>query len=220
MTIPTLTPRAAREQSTFRALLASMSHPAAVSRLDFEGANPLVVIAEALVDHEVTFAVAPERPDLTEAILRQTGSHVAPLDVAQYVFCETNSLELVLNDAADGTWEYPDAGATVICLVEAVHQEELDEGRAGSPSPERRSGFEGPPERLSKSERGLGGEVLRASGPGIRDAVSIYIEGFSPGVRRAFTERNAARPLGLDLVLVTMAGDLVSFTRYTNLEEE
>jgi alpha-D-ribose 1-methylphosphonate 5-triphosphate synthase subunit PhnH len=203
--IPTLTPRAAREQTTFRTLLSSMSRPGSVSRLDLDGANPLLVIAEALVDHEVTFAVAPERRDLTEAILRQTGSHVAGMDVAQYVFCDADSLGHVLTEAADGTWEYPDAGATVICLVPAISEPALDSNY--SPSPLK--------------ERGLGGEeALVLSGPGIRDTATVYVDGFRSEARRAFTERNAMRPLGLDLVLVTTDGALVSLTRYTSLQGE
>ncbi len=203
MTIPTLTPRAAREQSTFRTLLNAMARPGTIARLDFAGANPLVVVAEALIDHEVTFAVVPERPELTEAILRQTGSHVADADVAEYVFCDSTSLELALNDAAEGTPEYPDAGATVVCLVPSLNSAFVD--TSFSPSPRR--------------ETGQGSEVS-LSGPGIRDTVTVDIEGFTPHARRAFAARNAARPLGLDLVFVTPDGDLVCLTRYTRIQEE
>jgi alpha-D-ribose 1-methylphosphonate 5-triphosphate synthase subunit PhnH len=189
MTTPTLTPRAAREQSVFRTLLNAMARPGSVARIDLNGANPLVAIAEALVDHEVTFAVAPERQELVEAILRQTGSRVGPLGASEYVFCEDASLEGVLTEAADGTWEYPDAGATVVCLVQSISQ---------------------PPS---------GGERVVVAGPGIRDTATVYIEGFGQEARRAFAERNAIRPLGLDLVLVTADGTIVCFTRYTSFVE-
>ena len=186
MTTPTLTPRAAREQGVFRTLLNAMARPGTVVRLDTDGANPLVAIAEALVDHEVTFAVVPERQDLADAILRQTGSHVGNLDASEYVFCEDASLEHVLREAADGTWEYPDAGATVVCLVQAI------------------------------SEQPSAGDSIAVSGPGIQGTATVYAEGFRQNARQAFAERNAMRPLGLDLVLVTADGTIVCFTRYTS----
>jgi alpha-D-ribose 1-methylphosphonate 5-triphosphate synthase subunit PhnH len=185
VTVPTLTPRAAREQGVFRTLLNAMARPGSVAHLELGGSNPLVAIAEALVDHEVTFAVAPERPELTEAILRQTGSHAGSIEASAYVFCEAASLELVLQEAADGIPEYPDAGATVICLAPAV---------SSTPGP---------------------GEPITVSGPGIRETATVFVDGFGPGARQAFAERNAMRPLGLDLVLVAAGGALVCFTRYT-----
>ncbi len=167
--------------------------------------SPLVIIAEALVDHEVTFAVVPEQAELTEAILRQTGSHVASLDVAQYVFCDAASLEAALQGAADGTWEYPDAGATVICLVPSISP--------GTSTP--------PPGPLPAGGEGeSNSNAITLVGPGIRDTASVAVEGFSPEARRAFGERNAMRPLGLDIIFVSSEGSLVSLTRYTRLQEE
>lgn len=190
--IPTLTPRGAREQTTFRTLLDSMAHPGSVKQLDVvAGMSPLVAIAEALVDHEVTFAVVPDQRELTDAILRQTGSHIAGTDVAQYVFCGVESLEAVLREALEGTWEYPDAGATVVCLTPGITAgDDADEGS------------------------------ITVSGPGIRDTASVRMTGFSLPARRTFMERNAMRPLGLDLVMVTADGRLVSFSRYMRIQEE
>ena len=188
MTIPTLTPRAAREQSTFRTLLSSMSHPGAIYSLGIEGSAPLIAIAEALVDHEVTFAVVPDQAELTDTILRQTGSHVASLDVAQYVFCDAESLQTVLTEAADGTWEYPDAGATIVCRVPVI----APEGEA----------------------------ALVLAGPGIRNTATVYVGGFTAEARRTFNERNASRPLGLDIIFAAGEGAIVSLTRYTRLQED
>ena len=187
MTTPTLTSRAAREQTVFRTLLNAMARPGSIAHLDIEGVNPLVAIAEALVDHEVTFAVAPDRQEITEAILRQTGSHAGSVEASEYVFCDAEALAQVLQAATDGTWEYPDAGATVVCLVSAI-----------------------------TSSSGLEGEgALVLSGPGIRNTATIYVEGFGVEARRAFAERNASRPLGLDLVMVTAEGTVACLTRYT-----
>ena len=63
----TLTPRAAREQRTFRALLNAMARPGSIAEYcrtsRGERFAALLAIAEALLDHEVTFAVCPERAD-------------------------------------------------------------------------------------------------------------------------------------------------------------
>jgi phosphonate C-P lyase system protein PhnH len=188
-----------------------MAHPGRVSRIETEGVNPMVVIAEALVDHEVTFAVAGDGAELTEAILRQTGSHVAPMDVAQYVFCDSATLEQALAEASDGTWEYPDAGATVVCRVTAVLP------HLPAPSLLRPRSGQACEERGNEASRASG--TIVASGPGIRDMATVRVEGFSAEARRAFMERNATRPLGLDIIFVTADGALVSFTRYTQLQE-
>jgi alpha-D-ribose 1-methylphosphonate 5-triphosphate synthase subunit PhnH len=190
MTAPTLTPRAAREQATFRALLNAMSHPGSVYELEVRDVSPLVAIAEALVDHEVTFAVqTAEAPDLAETILRQTGSRIAPVAYAKYVFCDGASLEAVAREVTDGSWEYPDAGATVVCRVRGFDQV------AGAPM------------------------KMVASGPGIRGETELSVDGIAKEAVDALQERNAARPMGIDLVLVAPDGKVAAFTRYTRLEE-
>jgi alpha-D-ribose 1-methylphosphonate 5-triphosphate synthase subunit PhnH len=127
VTTPTLTPRAEREQRTFRTLLDTMARPGTLRTLPL--AEPgvqsaLVAIAEALVDHEVTFAVFPERADLADAILRQTGSFAATVERADYVFTEPESLADALRQAKEGSPEYPDAGATVICRINSLTEGE------------------------------------------------------------------------------------------------
>ena len=127
MTTPTLTPRAEREQRTFRTLLDTMARPGTLRTLPLTEPsvfNALVAIAEALVDHEVTFAVYPERLDLVDTILRQTGSRAAAPDRADYVFTEPEALAEALREAKEGSPEYPDHGATVICRVTSLTQGE------------------------------------------------------------------------------------------------
>jgi alpha-D-ribose 1-methylphosphonate 5-triphosphate synthase subunit PhnH len=61
---------------------------------------------------------------------------------------------------------------------------------------------------------------LAVSGPGIRETARIEVDGFSAEARKVFAERNAAPPLGLDLVLVAPDGSVVSLGRYTRIQEE
>jgi alpha-D-ribose 1-methylphosphonate 5-triphosphate synthase subunit PhnH len=77
-------------------------------------------VLEALVDHEVTFAVVPSMPEVSEAILRLTGSRIAAPGAADYVLCRQDSLAEAIEGAKTGLLEYPDRGATVVCQVQAV----------------------------------------------------------------------------------------------------
>jgi alpha-D-ribose 1-methylphosphonate 5-triphosphate synthase subunit PhnH len=152
--------------------------------------GPAVSALEALVDHEVTFCVVPERTELSDVVLRQTGSRLAPLDEADYALCDAAALADTLRRAKDGTLEYPDRGATVVCLVQGLSATES----AGRP--------------------------LQLSGPGIKDAASVWVDGIDAAAAQAFNERNAAVPLGVDLVLVARSGAVCCLTRYTRIEVE
>jgi phosphonate C-P lyase system protein PhnH len=165
-----------------------MSRPGSVSQLpDHDGWSCLLPVAEALVDHEVTFAVLPDLQDLSDAILRLTGSRVAAVEEADYVFCRAETLADALTRAKDGTPEYPDASATVICEVEAFEES---------------------------------GQTLSLSGPGIRDTTRVAVAGLSVQASTAYQERNAAPPIGVDVVLVSGSGQVVCLSRYTNLQLE
>src|SRR5262249_13089931 len=124
MTTITMTPRALREQQTFRVLLNAMARPGTIDRItphEMGGEHAAVAsVVESLLDHEVTFVVLPDRADLIDHVLRQTGSRVAPIDEAGYIVCNAMTLAEALDHAGDGTLEYPDRGATVICSVEDV----------------------------------------------------------------------------------------------------
>jgi alpha-D-ribose 1-methylphosphonate 5-triphosphate synthase subunit PhnH len=216
VTAPVLTPRAAREQRTFRALLDSMARPGSVCRLweagETEPRNPLVAVAEALVDHEVTFAVLPQGGELTEQILRSTGSRVAAVAEADYVFCDAAFLAEALRSSKEGTPEFPDDGATVVCSVRS-----LTGGQIGR----RADGPRGMRADDGQTGRGAdaGRDSLALSGPGIRDIARIAVDGLSAEARMVFAERNQAAPLGLDLVLVDLEGTVVSLSRYTRIQE-
>jgi alpha-D-ribose 1-methylphosphonate 5-triphosphate synthase subunit PhnH len=152
---------------------------------EFGGA---VSAIEALVDHEVTFCVVPERTELSDIVLRQTGSRLATLENADYVLCDGASLSEVLRRSKDGTLEYPDRGATVICLVQGVSASEA----AGLPV------------------------LLR--GPGIKDTTCVWVDGIDAAACAAFAERNADVPLGADIVFVSRSGAVSCLTRYTRIE--
>jgi alpha-D-ribose 1-methylphosphonate 5-triphosphate synthase subunit PhnH len=190
---PTLTPRAAREQQTFRVLLDAMARPGSLSHLPLHSAGgdfaPAVSALETLVDHEVTFAIAAEAPELLEIVLRQTGGRHAAAAIADYVVCSAAELAGVLGEVKCGELEQPDRSATVICLVAGLFAE------SGS------------------------GDAIVLSGPGIDGRRVLRADGFDALARRVFSERNGTPPLGVDLILFTAAGDVTCLPRYTVLHE-
>ncbi len=193
MNTPVLTPRAAREKSTFRRLLDALARPGtlhAVTPHDQGGPfAAAVTILEALLDHEVSFATSPAAADLEETLLRLTGSRVAALGEADYVLAWGTGVATAIESATIGVPEYPDRGATVIAVVESV------------------SGPAGP------------GEHLTLRGPGIQGSATIAVRGFGPELVQAFARRNAMLPCGLDLVLVTPGGVTAGIGRYTRITE-
>jgi alpha-D-ribose 1-methylphosphonate 5-triphosphate synthase subunit PhnH len=190
----TLTPRAEREQSAFRQLLMAMSRPGTLGRLPLQhhaGEYGSAVSAiEALVDHEVTFCVVPERTELSDIVLRQTGSRLAALEDADYVLCDAAALRDVLRRSKDGSLEYPDRGVTIVCLAGAI------------------------------ASTGNDADAIVLAGPGIKDTTSVWVEGFDAAAMHAFEERNSQQPLGADVIFVEPNGSVCCLTRYTRILKE
>jgi alpha-D-ribose 1-methylphosphonate 5-triphosphate synthase subunit PhnH len=193
MNTPLLTPRSAREQSTFRRLLEALARPGRLHAIaPHDQGGPFaaaVTVLEALLDHEVSFATSPANPEVEEALLRLTGSHTASVGEADYVLAWGAGVAAAIDAAKTGVPEYPDRGATVIAAVESI------------------SGPAGP------------GHRLRLRGPGIRDSATIAVRGFGPEAVAAFARRNATLPCGLDVVLVTPEGVVAGLGRYTRITE-
>lgn len=192
MSVPVMTPRAARERRAFRALLDGMARPGTVQSLgtlDERGkAAAAVALFEALVDHEVSFAVVPASAETEEAVLRLTGSHLAEVAKADYVLAAGDGVVTALASAQAGEPEYPDRGATVVALVDSV------------------SAGHGP------------GDELVLEGPGILGSRLVWVSGFPQQATALFLERNREVPLGIDLVLIAPDGTFTCLPRYTRIQ--
>lgn len=192
MSTPVMTPRAAREQNSFRELLAGMSRPGTIHHVDAEhmaDRPAAITLLESLLDHEVSFAVTPPNPESEELLLRLTGAHHADLRVADYILAGPDGISAALEQANEGKPEYPDWGATIIAMVDSV-----------------------------SAEPGAGDRIV-LSGPGILDRQSTWVEGFQPEARAAFLAKNSDLPLGVDLVLVAPDGAFTCLPRYTEVQE-
>ena len=193
MTTPVMTPRVGREQRAFRALMDGMARPGSVQTVGPDAPSSRVgaalLLFEALLDHEVTFAVVPADAEIDEWLLRSTGSRIASVRAADYLLASGEGIESAIRQAKVGLPAYPDLGATVVAAVESV------------------------------SGEAVSGVALVLAGPGIRDQATVWVAGLPAETRDAFMERNSEVPLGVDLVLIAPDGRFTCLPRYTRIQE-
>jgi phosphonate C-P lyase system protein PhnH len=219
MSAPALSVRGAREQAAFRALLEAMARPGTVGRAEPhpEGGpfGAALGLLEALLDHEVSFAVVPDADAAREPLLRYTGSRAFPPERADYLLCHgAEGIAAGLRAAKEGELEYPDRSGTVVALVSAVSARP---GRAlgesgGRPHPPRAW------TALPLLPEGEGERPLTLAGPGVRTTVDVWVDGFTAEHRRLFAQRNAAVPNGVDVVLVAPDGRFTCLPRYARIQ--
>lgn len=80
-------------QKIFRIMLDSMARPGKINVLPSiyllrKDENFLYLIAKTLLDIEVTFCFLPQNNFLEYQIKQDTGSSTAPIDKADYIFCD------------------------------------------------------------------------------------------------------------------------------------
>lgn len=195
-TVPLLTPRAGREQQSFRAAMNAMARPGSIDRLPLhpQGGSfaPVVSLLEALLDHEVSFAVLPAQAAVIDTLLRLTGSRVETPSRADYLLCRGEGILAGLRTAGTGTPEYPDRGGTVIATIDGV----------------------------SDGPDGNGAAPLTLAGPGIDGTRTVWLYGVPAQTWTVRAERNADLPLGVDLILVAADGRFTCLSRYTRIVKE
>lgn len=192
MTVPVLSARAAQEQRMFRILLNCMARPGLVGSIgpahEAGRFGPAIALLECVLDHEVTFAVVPKDPSVLGSLLRSSGTRAVSVEEADYVLAWSDGIETALRLAKLGTLEYPDRNGTVVALVDEI------------------------------SATATTGECFTVSGPGVLGTEDIWVRGFHRSLLPVLEERNAQRPLGIDLVLISPSGFITCLPRYTCVE--
>jgi len=122
---PRQTVVADQEQRAFRALLDAMSRPGTIHALPqarpADGAwGSALIVMQALLDHEVTFAVEADDRSVHEQILRRTGARSEALAAAGYVLADGAHALDVIEMVSEGYFEEPERSATVIIRVDAI----------------------------------------------------------------------------------------------------
>lgn len=186
----------ADSQAVFRVVLDAMARPGTEGiipstdpRASLSGGGALGAVAQTLLDHEVTFAVAPGLGENGEAFARYlaatTGSRPATLDEADYVFTATPLARGLLASLKRGTLAFPDESATLLVLT-----------------PDFAAGA---------------GIAVDLRGPGIPGTAAVTLAGLSEAYLAERRVANAEVPRGIDLLLVDPLGRIRCLPRTTQI---
>ncbi|TDF94739.1 phosphonate C-P lyase system protein PhnH [Paenibacillus piri] len=186
-------------QTAYRKLVDSMSRPGTISDLSEEAGKlerdqallpGTLILAQMLLDTEVTFKVISQREAMAAHMLNQlTYAKEADVEEADFIF--------VLNDAAPGAW---------LRTLEAVKIGELNDPHSSATV-------------IIETESLSGGTTLRLTGPGIQHTayVGLQLKEDWVDVR---AERNAEFPLGLDLLFTDANHRVLALPRTTQVVKE
>jgi alpha-D-ribose 1-methylphosphonate 5-triphosphate synthase subunit PhnH len=186
-------------QAVFRTILDAMARPGKVGlltaldpRCPLPAYRPLAAVVRTLLDHEVTFAVAPDEvpavaPDLARYLAAATGSRPAAPAEADYVLARGPLPRGLLAGLKRGSLAFPDEGATLLILTP-------DFETAASALP------------------------VTLAGPGIPGTLATRLAGLSAEDLAERRIANAEVPRGVDLLLVDPTGRVVCLPRTTKVE--
>ncbi|WP_175640478.1 phosphonate C-P lyase system protein PhnH [Metabacillus schmidteae] len=191
-------------QSIYRHVLDSMARPGKVNSLenalvsieDIPGlSKPLLGLAYTLIDREVNFRViANQHSSVEKHIVRKTFGVLTHKNSADYLLIEKplTPVEImnVIEECKIGTLEDPHASTTILMTVDSISSDEEE------------------------------GQHLTLKGPGIQTERSIYVRGLSLEWLLYRKKLNREFPLGIDMILVSRDGHVVSFPRTTIIESE
>lgn len=155
------------QQKLFRGLLAAYSYPGRITACADQNAPAWLAIVSALVDGETTLADPQQL--LSDAWWSKLEARRAPLEQAAFILQDGSHAPELLPNL--GTLEAPEAGATLLILVDSLR---CDAG---------------------------GEVNLRLSGPGIQHQVAISVNGLHPAWIISRNEWVADFPLGVEMVL-------------------
>ncbi|MFC5447422.1 phosphonate C-P lyase system protein PhnH [Paenibacillus aestuarii] len=186
-------------QSAYRQLVDSMSRPGLITSVAEEAGKlgelpsllpATLIVAQMLLDTEVTFKVVAEREGQAAHLLSQlTYAKEAALEEADYIFVLSDASQeqrlQAMQAAKIGELRDPHHAATVIMETSSL----------------------------------TGGPKLRLSGPGIQSVAQaeIDMDGSWVDVR---AERNVEFPLGLDLIFTDNTHRLLALPRTTQVAKE
>ena len=183
-------------QNTYSIILQAMCHPGRVYQLSAND-NPagagntdgLMSVLLTLLDHEVTFFLLGSDADHMEAeIFELTRSTVSDIGSADFIIITDGNSGGELLKANRGSLDYPDAGATVIYVIDSL------------------------------GDRSNGKSHIVLKGPGIRDGLEIYVGGRVKDELLCIKEANAEFPLGVDCIFIDKSDKIMCIPRSTMIE--
>ncbi len=191
-------------QNTYRTILQSMCHPGKLYQLPCASVNwqadldtrpacgkadGLMSVLLTLLDNEVTFFLLGSGPDYMEAeIFELTRSTVSDIVSADFIIIPDGRSGGELLKAKRGSLDYPDAGATVIYIIDSL------------------------------GDRSNGKSRILLKGPGIKDGLEILVGGPVKDELLCIKEANAEFPLGIDCIFIDRSDKIMCIPRSTMIE--
>jgi alpha-D-ribose 1-methylphosphonate 5-triphosphate synthase subunit PhnH len=187
-------------QRTFRTMMMALAYPGIIQRLDpisLSISKPdLEYILQpllTLLDLETVFCVVCQDKKLQQAVTKyieiNTHSQSRKLQQADFILCLEPSLYGQFSQLKKGTLAQPNAGATVLYLLDSLSEQ--------------------PTANAMK---------INLAGPGIKRVQTIYTGGLDPDEIEQWGHYRVEYPRGIDIYLVTRAGNLVGIPRSVNLK--
>jgi len=164
-----------------------MSHPGKIYLLEDFDVDPLMSVIQTLIDQEVSFCVVGEDPGLLQLIHESTRSPLAEIGAADFVIVPEGGSFGEISKAKQGTPEYPDLGATIICQVGTLGGE------------------------------GNGKPHVVLTGPGIETEIRPAVQGLLQGILHDLSVVNAGFPLGVDCIFVDKVYRIMAIPRSTRI---
>ncbi len=182
-------------QKAFSVLLHAMARPGRIYNLNIHfqhqsfSCSAFHLILLSLLDHEAGFSVIGEGKETIESWIRQyTRSHPMDIRKADFIIVTNGRSEGEILKAKRGSLGYPDHGATVIYIVESL------------------KGY------------GNGASFVLLRGPGIKDSLSILINGLDKDEIYYIREINAEFPFGIDCIFIDKSDRIACIPRSTRIE--
>lgn len=182
-------------QQDFRKIMDATARPGKVVQLKDdelnlpEGLNPsAALLGFALLNADVTF-FADNDAQKEGFLIVNTSSSPVSLEEADFVFTTAQKANQILEDAKEGTLEYPETAASLIISVDQVSEEPLNNS-----------------------------VFIELSGPGVDVSKEVYIKGLEVEFFQNLKEKNIEYPIGVDTYLADNAGNLMVLPRSTKLE--
>ncbi len=183
-------------QNTYSSILQAMCHPGRAYQLSPDNAatgdgqpDGLMLVLLTLLDHEVTFFLLGDcANDMEEKIFELTRSAVSDIASADFIIIPDGKSGGELLKAKRGSLDYPDAGATVIYVVDSI------------------------------GDRCNGKSHILLKGPGIKDGLEIFVRGSVKDELLCIREANAEFPLGVDCIFIDKSDRMMCIPRSTMIE--
>jgi alpha-D-ribose 1-methylphosphonate 5-triphosphate synthase subunit PhnH len=178
-------------QRHFRVLLDCMARPGKIQILDDvtletpqELSKAVALIGLALLDADATFWVNPVFNNIAEYFNLNTGSHLAEVNNADFIFM--NGM-LNLNDIEDvkiGNLQYPEQGVTLVIQIEKISNQPMDDAIS-----------------------------IELRGPGVQEFNPLFIKGVTMELLEFIQFKNEEFPLGVDVILTDTDDNITCIPR-------